>query len=92
MQSNENFSDVLARRLKHYGLDRAAIAAMVCAAADNVGKGKFQSISFRTGALKIRVGSEAQAHLLRLREKFYILKINEKLKKDLVKRLRFEIS
>ncbi len=89
---NENISDILARSLKRKGLDKAAFGAMVCAAADKVSEGKFESISFKDGALKIRVSSEPQAHLLRLREKFYIHKINEKLKKDLVKRLRFEIS
>lgn len=89
---NENLSDILARRLKSQGLDKAALGAWVCGCANKVSQGKFESISFRNGILKIRVASGAQAHLIRLREKEYISKINTELKKDFVGRLRFEID
>lgn len=88
---NENISDILVRRLRSRGLDKAATAAHVCATANQVGEGKFEAVSFRNGVLKIRVSSGARAHLIKLQEKGVVLKVNTRLKRDLVQRLRFEI-
>jgi hypothetical protein len=89
---NENIGDILARRLRSRGLDRAVLAAMVCGEADKVGEGDFRAVSFKGGALKIHVSSNARANLIKLREKDLISKINLKFKKNLVERLKFEIS
>lgn len=91
MSKNENISDILARNLKRHGLDRAALGAWVCGCANKVGEGEFESVSFRDGALKIRVFSSAGAALLKMKEGDLIFKINRELKRDLVKKLRFEI-
>jgi len=89
---NENISDILARRLNHMGLGNAVVASRVCAEADKVSEDEFTSISFKNGTLKIHVSSGARAHMIKLREKEIISKINLKLKKDLVLRLSFEIG
>jgi hypothetical protein len=78
--------------LKHYGLDKAATAARVCNVAGKIADGEFEPISFKSGALKVRVKSVAAAHMLRLRQKGIILKINGELGEDLVKKIRFEIG
>ncbi len=109
--TNENIGDILARRLRSRGLDKAALAAWVCATADKVGgapprglcpagggqrevrpEAEFEALSFKNGTLKIRVSSGARAHLIKMREKDYISKINSELKRNLVERLRFEID
>jgi hypothetical protein len=89
---NENFSDILARRLKSRGLDKAFFGAMVCGAANKVSGGEFEAISFKNGTLKISVSSGARAHLIKLNQDDIIAKINLELKKDLVMRLKFEIK
>ncbi len=98
MVQQEKIQDILKRRLAHYGLDKAAAAARVCAVAKEVGEahvssagGKFEVISFKNGVLKIAVKSIAAAHMIRLRQKTLILKINEELKSDLVKKIKFTL-
>lgn len=92
MARPENLKNILSRRLKHYGLDKVATAARVCAVALELSGDEFEPISFKNGALKVSVGSAARAHLLRLKEKEVVARINLKLGSDLVKKLRFEIS
>lgn len=91
MHQNESIGDILSRNLKRQGLEKAALGAWVCGVTNKIAEGEFEAISFKNGVLKIRVSSGARAHLIKLREKEYILKINLELKKDLVERLRFEI-
>jgi|GEM_PF-1961538 len=99
--TNENIGDILARRLRSRGLDKAALAAWVCATADKVSKqialsdaaqSEWEALSFKNGTLKIRVASGARAHLIKMREKDYISKINLELKRNLVERLGFVID
>ncbi len=92
MSSSENIKNILRRRISHYGLGRQVEAARVCAAAAEVAAGEFEPVSFRAGTLKVRVASPEQGHLLRLREKELIAKINERLDTPAIKRIRFEIS
>ena len=90
--ANESLGDILARRLKSRGLDRAALGAWVCGAAEKVSEGEYEAISYKNGALKIRVLSGARASLIKMKEQEYISKINTELKRELVKKLRFEID
>jgi predicted nucleic acid-binding Zn ribbon protein len=87
----EDIGDILARRLRSRGLDKAALGAWVCSVADKVAAGEFKSVSFKDGVLKIRVSSGARAALLKMKEQEYLSKINTELKRELVKKLRFEI-
>jgi len=92
MKQAENIRNILFRRLKHFGLEKQAIAARVCAVAKDAAKGDFEIISFKNGTLKIRVESPAKAHLVRLSQNKIIAKINQKLGQELVKKIRFEIE
>ena len=92
MSDSENISDILARRLRSRGLDKAALGAWVCGQADKASDGEFKALSFKDGTLKIRVSSGARAHLIKMQETKYILKINLCLKRELVQKLRFEID
>lgn len=92
MGKSENIKEVLLRRLKHYGIDKAALASRVCAEAQIVARGDFEVVSYKNGSLKLRVGSPAKAHLIRLRQKSFILETNRRLGQELVKRVRFEIE
>jgi len=88
----ENLKNILSRRLKHYGLDKAALAARVCAVAEGVSGGEFRAVSFKNSALKVAVESTARAHLVRLKQEEIIKLINLRLGSELIKKLRFEIS
>lgn len=79
--------DDLRRRLKHFGLEKAYDASVVCVAAREVAKGEFEPISFRGGVLKIAVWSPARGHILRLKQREIIAKINGRLGQDQVVRL-----
>jgi len=108
MRRTESIKEVLKRRISHYGLTRQAEAAQVCAVASEVAAGEhilapespgykpvvwgFEPVSFRAGTLKIRVASPEQGHLLRLREKELIGKINARLEAPAIKRIRYEID
>jgi len=92
MARPENLKNILSRRLKHYGLDKAAAAARVCAVADEISGGEFKAVSFKNSVLKVAVESTARAHLVRLKQAEIIKLINLKLGPEVVIKLRFEIS
>jgi predicted nucleic acid-binding Zn ribbon protein len=98
MGQSEDIKNILSRRLKHYGLDKAVTAARVCNVAEKVigpassAGDDCEIVSFKNGALKVRAKSVVAAHMLRLRQKGIILKINGDLGEDLVKKIRFEIG
>ncbi len=83
---------LLRQRLAHYGLGKQYDASIVCSVANKVSDGRFDAISFREGILKVRVGSAARAHIVRMNQDSIISKINEELGEERVKRLRFEIE
>jgi hypothetical protein len=89
---SESIGDILARRLKHYGLGRAAQAAHICAVAKKLSKGEFEPVSFRSGILKISVDSSARAHLLRLKQGKIISAVNHELGRKWVERIVFKIE
>lgn len=89
---SESVGDILARRLKHYGLGRAAQAAHVCGVARKLSEGEFEPVSFRNGILKIRVDSNVRAHLLRLKQGKIISAVNDELGRKWVERIVFKIE
>ena len=90
--SNESISTILSRRINAMGLSKQFAAARVCAVADEVGKGEFEAVSYKNGVLKVKVDSGARAHLVKLREQEIIGKINTELKREVVKRIVFDIK
>jgi len=89
---SESIGDILARRLKHYGLGQAAQAAHICAIAKKLSKGDFEPVSFKNGILKIKVASPEKAHLLHLKRGKIISEINHKLGRKWVERIVFKIE
>ena len=53
---------------------------------------EFEAASFKNGVLKLRVDSGARAHLVKLREKEVVAKINTGLGREVVKRIVFDIK
>jgi hypothetical protein len=62
----------LRRRLRHFGLEKAYDASVVCSKVNEVAKGRFKAVSYRDRILKLEVISVAEAHKLKIREKFLI--------------------
>ena len=89
---NERIGEILSRRINALGLKKQFTAARVCALSNEAADGEFEAVSFKNGVLKIRVSSNARAHLLKLRENALISKINAKIPSSLVEKLRFEID
>jgi len=89
--SGEPLSEILARRIANKGLSRVVEGARVCGVAQALYEGEFEPISFRHGCLKIRVSSDAKAHLIRLQQKKICARLNAALKAEMVSRLLFEI-
>lgn len=90
--NNEPISKILARRINAMGLSRQFNAARVCAVANEVSDNEFSAVSFKNSVLKVRVDSNPRAHLVKLREKEIIEKINKELKREVVKKLVFQIE
>ena len=67
----------LRRRLRHFGLEKAYDASIVCDAANKLAQGEFKAVSFSRGVLKISANSAAKAHKLKLGEKELKRKIEE---------------
>lgn len=81
----------LRKRLRHYGLEKAYDASVVCVAAEKVAEGRFRAISFRRGVLKLAVDSAAAATRLRFEQKSLLEQI-EKVSNARITRLIFTIE
>jgi hypothetical protein len=86
-ENEESLGDALARRLNRHGLLKNFFAAKVCEAAKKISKGEFEPVSFRNGALKVTVNSSGRGHILKLKQKEFIEKINTELGKEQVERI-----
>jgi len=87
----DDFKKFLRQRMSHYGLGRQYDASLVCEAARKVSAGRFEPVSFRAGVLKVAVPTASRAHLVRMGEEEIVGEINQILKSEQVKRIRFEI-
>lgn len=72
------------------GLAGAAISSQICYFADIWGKGRFKSVSFSRGVLKVSVRSSAAAQELSMDEEKLVEHLNSKIVRPVVKRIRFE--
>lgn len=66
-------------------------AAKVCEATRELGKGRFGVISFSRGLLSLSVSSPAQMMELQAQSDGLINEINQKLRENIVERVRFKI-
>lgn len=90
-KSNINITHLLKQRMAHYGLGMQYEASLVCDAAKKVSDGRFEPVSFKDGALKVRVPNASRAHLVRLGQDQIISKVNQVLGEEKVEKIRFEI-
>lgn len=88
----EDFKKILRGRLASHGLGKQYDASVVCEQADKVSGGQFEAVSFRSGVLKVRVGSTSRAHLVRMNQVQIISKINKALGEQSVTRIKFEVG
>ena len=72
-----SIEEILRRRLRHYGLEKAYDASVVVEAAKKVAKGRFDPVSYKNKILKVTAPTPGQAHLLKLQEKSLIEEIEE---------------
>jgi len=79
---------LLLKSLARRGLAGAAISAQICYLADEWGKGRFKSISFSRGILKVSVRSSAAAQELSMEEEKLLRYLNKKIGREIVKRVR----
>jgi len=87
----EKIEHIIAKQLRKRGLERAALAAFVCQKANEVFKGVAQAVLYKDGILTVATSREyvlqLQAESVKWREK-----INKKLPKSIVKRIRVRVS
>lgn len=72
------------------GLGGAAISSQICYFADKWASGRFKSVSFSRGTLKVSVRSSAAAQELSMDEEKLVKYLNSKILRPVVKRVRFE--
>jgi len=87
MNKEENISEVLQRRLAHHGLLKSFVASKVCSAAQEASGGKFEPVSFKRGTLKVATKTSSSGHIVKIRQREFIDKINQKLGSEQVERL-----
>jgi len=84
----EKVSKILLRRLADKGLAGVAISSQLCYFADEWSKGRFKSISFSRGILKVSVRSSAASQEISMEEEKLVEFLNKKIGREIVKRVR----
>lgn len=70
------------------GIAGAALGAQVCYFAEKWGKGRFSAVSLSRGILKLSVRTSCAAQDLSMQEEELVNHLNEKIGKNIVKRIR----
>lgn len=73
-------------------LQKPLEAAGICDAARSLSDGRFGVVSFNEGVLCLSISSSAEAANLQAESSQIIDKINQKLGKEMVKRIRYKIT
>jgi len=84
----DRIGNILVPALAKKGLAGQAISAQICFYATKWGNGRFEPVSFSRGTLKVSVKSCSAASELQMQEDNLIEFVNEKMKRDIVKRIR----
>lgn len=87
----EKLNKILQASLNKKGIGKEALAAQVCYYAYVWSNGECKPVSFQRGVLKIGVKSSSQSSEYQMKQEEIIKFINEKLKKVLVREVRFVI-
>lgn len=78
--NHEPTSDILRRRLAHFGLDQAAQAAWICTVANRFSHGRFEAVRFRNNTLVLKAPNAIVASELRLTKHPLLIEIRTALK------------
>ena len=86
----EHIGKYLLKVMAKKGLGGVAVSSQVCYFADKWGEGRFKSVSFSRGVLKVYVRSSAAAQELSMDEEKLVEYLNKKIGREIVKRVRIE--
>lgn len=84
----KKLGDFLMTALNRKGLGKETKSALICFLADKYADGRFKSISFSRGVLKVSCASSSAAQMVQMEEEKIITYLNRELKKETVKGLR----
>lgn len=87
----ENIKKHLSSIPKYSALRKPLEAAGVCETARAVAKGRFSIVSFKNGLLTVGVTSSAEAMNLQAESPVIIKKINDKIGREAVEKIRYKI-
>lgn len=82
---------IVKKQLNKVNLENIAQAAYVCYRANEIAQGRFQALSFRQGVLEIALKNNLEMLEIQAEQPKIIQTINQALKKDLVKKLRYRV-
>ncbi len=84
----KKLGDFMMTALNRKGLGKETKSALICFLADKYADGRFKSISFSRGVLKVSVSSSAAAQMVQMDEENIITHLNREMKKETVKSIR----
>jgi len=88
----EDIKNIIGRQSKLKRLQKPLEAAYICKIADSLALDRYGAISFKNGLLTVGVSSNLAAANLQVESSKIIERINQKVGKNKVKRIRFKIS
>lgn len=86
----KKLGDFLMTALNRKGLGKETKSALICFLADKYADGRFRSVSFSRGVLKVSVTSSSAAQMVQTEEEKIIAYLNREMKKEVVKSLRIQ--
>lgn len=87
MDKKNNLTEVLSKRLAHYGLANSLNSTRICEIANKACEGDFKSISYKDGVLKVACPNNTKAHLVSLNKRSLMRKINNNLGDETIKNI-----
>lgn len=84
----DKVSKLLLKNMSKKGLGGAAVSSQICFYADKWGKGRFSTISFTQGTLKLAVSNSSLAQELDMEKQKLMDYIEEKIGRKVVKKVR----
>ena len=88
----DKLDKILGQALAKKGLGKATQGAMVCFYAQEWAKGRFRSISYQNGILKLAVDSSSASAELQIQEQKIIDDLNTRIGRKVVRQVRIIVS